>query len=622
MINNKNVKFKIQSIDGYRFVMPDRYTLVESCMVSGQASVIKADDERTKTKVVIKKIDLNFKEVPELRAKHAFRELVLLGMTNHENVIKLLNAYTPDKDVESFTYLYLVMPCTTTTLHDRLALNETFTYTKINYLIYKLAVGISYLHSAGIVHRDLKPGNIGIDINDEPIIFDFGLSRLISNAAMSGPVGTFVYMAPEILLKLDFSNEHTKCDMFSLGCIWAEMINRKRLWIMIGSAEDHFLNIFKKLGPVDDDFIKELTPDLKKRVKKIRFTSLNRLTPAISFREPMHKNDVNDIRETIMMTLQISPKQRWSANELLAKFEQRNWNSNDKMENKLKGSDVFQKACREAKGGNKTWKELLFDKIKQYEKENDIFGHQLIEPPQNDANLPGTSKLPQNNANLPGTSKPPQNNANLPGTSKPPQSNAKEVLPNTVKPSRTKVTNLRNLFEHLVQPNGPLNMLKHTRNMGKHLQNMFNLPLYLISPPPNSAKRPHYVNKPPKNDENLPGTSKPPQNDIRSPQHVNTPPPIKPPQNDTRSPQHANKPPQNNANLPGTSKPPQNNANLPGTPKPPQHLNKRPQNRIEFLRQICESVTQNSVGVLTEYFESLTKNNSPHPQNPKKPSKK
>ena len=81
--------------------------------------------------------------------------------------------------------------------------------------------GLKYVHSAGVIHRDLKPSNILVNENCDLKICDFGLAR-IQESQMTGYVSTRYYRAPEIMLTWRRYNE--KVDIWSVGCIFAEMI--------------------------------------------------------------------------------------------------------------------------------------------------------------------------------------------------------------------------------------------------------------------------------------------------------------------------------------------------------------------------------------------------------------
>ena len=80
-----------------------------------------------------------------------------------------------------------------------------------------------------MLHRDLKPQNLLIDNSGAIKLADFGLARAFGVPARSytHEVVTLWYRAPEILLGSRYYS--TPVDVWSLGCIFAEMVCSKEL---------------------------------------------------------------------------------------------------------------------------------------------------------------------------------------------------------------------------------------------------------------------------------------------------------------------------------------------------------------------------------------------------------
>lgn len=108
----------------------------------------------------------------------------------------------------------------------------------------QLCEGIRYCHSHRVLHRDLKPQNLLIDKDGNLKLADFGLARAfgVPLRTYTHEVVTLWYRAPEILL--GGRQYSTGVDMWSVGCIFAEMCTRKPLFP--GDSEiDEIFKIFR-----------------------------------------------------------------------------------------------------------------------------------------------------------------------------------------------------------------------------------------------------------------------------------------------------------------------------------------------------------------------------------------
>ena len=107
---------------------------------------------------------------------------------------------------------------------------------KDGYLMWKdammqILLGMEFLHSQHIIHRDMKPSNILCFIEDNVLRFkicDFGLSKIYSEQGPQTPGSvTAWYRAPEICLEYNYDY---RCDVWSLGAIFYELITAKALF--------------------------------------------------------------------------------------------------------------------------------------------------------------------------------------------------------------------------------------------------------------------------------------------------------------------------------------------------------------------------------------------------------
>ena len=174
--------------------------------------------------VAIKKVTAS--DNPMLMTR-LMREIALLTSINHDSVIRIHDIVTEGTG-SGLKNIFLVTERMDTDLNKILYSGQMLTLDQIKYLMYQVCRALKYLHSAGILHRDLKPSNILVNKNCDLSLTDFGLSRSTDEEDMTEYVVTRNYRPPELLLS---SRRYTSAvDMWSVGCILAEMFTKKLLF--------------------------------------------------------------------------------------------------------------------------------------------------------------------------------------------------------------------------------------------------------------------------------------------------------------------------------------------------------------------------------------------------------
>jgi serine/threonine protein kinase len=136
--------------------------------------------------------------------------------------------------------------------------NKNITPYQVKSFMHQLIAGIAYCHSHRVLHRDLKPQNLLIDKTGCLKLADFGLARAfgVPVGVITHEVVTLWYRAPEILL--GSRTYSTPVDLWSAGCIFAELVNRTP--IFPGDSEiDQIFRIFRILGTPDEEVWRGIT---------------------------------------------------------------------------------------------------------------------------------------------------------------------------------------------------------------------------------------------------------------------------------------------------------------------------------------------------------------------------
>ncbi|XP_022775341.1 mitogen-activated protein kinase 7 isoform X1 [Durio zibethinus] len=209
------------------FEIDTKYVPIKPIGRGAYGVVCSSINRETNEKVAIKKINNVFEN--RVDALRTLRELKLLRHIRHDNVIALKDVMMPTQRA-SFKDVYLVYELMDTDLHQIIKSSQPLSNDHCKYFIFQLLRGLKYLHSANILHRDLKPGNLLVNANCDLKICDFGLARTSrgNEQFMTEYVVTRWYRAPELLLCCD--NYGTSIDVWSVGCIFAEILGRKPIF--------------------------------------------------------------------------------------------------------------------------------------------------------------------------------------------------------------------------------------------------------------------------------------------------------------------------------------------------------------------------------------------------------
>ena len=211
----------------------DRYEKLENIGEGTYGVVYKARDTQTGEIYALKKIKLETEQ--EGIPSTAIREIALLKELQHPNIVRLVNVLHTDKKL---TLVFEYLDQDLKKLLDTSVQGFTDIQIKVNHHIVKpfqsylwqLLAGIAKCHQHKVLHRDLKPQNLLINREGILKLADFGLARAfgIPVKNFTHEVVTLWYRAPDILM--GSKNYSTSVDIWSVGCIFAEIVNRKPLF--------------------------------------------------------------------------------------------------------------------------------------------------------------------------------------------------------------------------------------------------------------------------------------------------------------------------------------------------------------------------------------------------------
>jgi len=223
-----------------------RYLKLEKLGEGTYATVFKGQNLLTNDIVALKEIHLDSEEgAPST----AIREISLMKELRHANIVRLYDVIHTEKIL---TLVFEYVDLDLKKYMDSHGNNGALEAPLCKHFMFQLLRGIAYCHENRVLHRDLKPQNLLINKKGELKIGDFGLARAygIPVNTFSNEVVTLWYRAPDVLL--GSRNYTTNIDIWSVGCIMAEMYSGKPLFPG-KTNEDQLIRIFKLLGTPNEN---------------------------------------------------------------------------------------------------------------------------------------------------------------------------------------------------------------------------------------------------------------------------------------------------------------------------------------------------------------------------------
>ncbi|GAV46737.1 hypothetical protein ZYGR_0A03320 [Zygosaccharomyces rouxii] len=213
----------------------DKY-LLERELGSGHYATVKEGINKKTGEVVAVKI-FHPQQNDDQKKSNQFREETnILMRVHHPNIVKMLDSFVEPVSKSQIQKYLVLEKINDGELFDRIVKKVCLRQNETQALFKQILEGIKHLHSQNIIHRDIKPENILLNItrrqspNEMQLgpwdqdeidvqvkIADFGLAKFTGEIQFTNTLcGTPSYVAPEVLLKSDYSS---KVDMWSAGVL-------------------------------------------------------------------------------------------------------------------------------------------------------------------------------------------------------------------------------------------------------------------------------------------------------------------------------------------------------------------------------------------------------------------
>lgn len=292
-----------------------RYEILELLGKGSFGQVCECYDHKKKENIALKiiknKPKFHQQATIEVRVLHAMRES---DPEDLKNIIRMKNYFSYRN------HICITFELVSINLYEFLRLNnfKGLSLPLIKCFARQILNALEYIRTLQIVHCDLKPENVLL-INPKKAgikLIDFGSSCFISERLHTYIQSRF-YRAPEIMLGIPYT---PAIDMWSLGCILAELYSGQPLWP--GESEkDQFLYIVSFLGmPPPEILLNACRKNLfieGGQLKSCQLSDGKDIFPGMHSLQVSLKTSDNDFLDFLMRCFEWNPEKRLTPTEAL-----------------------------------------------------------------------------------------------------------------------------------------------------------------------------------------------------------------------------------------------------------------------------------------------------------------
>uniref|UniRef100_A0A914EJG0 Stress-activated protein kinase JNK n=1 Tax=Acrobeloides nanus TaxID=290746 RepID=A0A914EJG0_9BILA len=352
---------------GCQFQIPSQYDL-DYIIGSGSRGIVMRAQDLTKGR----KVTIMHRKFPYYRnfvAKRVYREFQLLKVLKHKNITQLIQAYLPQDSTEVYFIMeYVDCPIRVLITEHNKFFQGPNTDHKLFLLLKQLLDGVDYLHQSNVVHGNLTPLNVMINENYELKITNLGYGKVLDEDILVFDTLTrhWTYCAPEMMLGKLYN---VKVDIWSVGCIFAELITGKALFKLDDS--DGETSIFEI--PLDlrlaygklNSYLPTEIQNYMNLMKKLLSKHWDEILSDDKFPTDMQSKSLQNARDLLSKMLVIDSEKRLSAKEALKHAYLYRFDYSENIHNETYFK--YDERIDSMKLSAEEWTELMINSVKEYE---------------------------------------------------------------------------------------------------------------------------------------------------------------------------------------------------------------------------------------------------------------